>query len=454
MKISDLLLMCVRNLVRRKFRTFLTVTGVVIGTTSIVMMISLGIGISTQQEEQLKMWGDLTMIQVWSGGGNGQSALDDAAVKNIQAIDGVDVATPFARFRINSGVLLYAGKRFTYLSRGPQIYGIYPEALEKLGYKIDKGAALPEGKTKIMQIVFGGSSVYDFEDTRKKFNNRRYDWPDENGVIQPPFFDALSSNYKLVLPPESTGTGAKKLEYEIEVCGVLTGERNKYETVYGMFMSLEDMKKLTADFNKENGIKTPKSQKDSYDEVKVKALDMSKIPEIEKQIQEMGFGSWSMETQRQEMQKSMRQMQIILGGLGAISLLVSAISITNTMIMSVYERTREIGVMKVLGCLVGNIRSIFLLEAGFIGFFGGVLGVGLSFLLSFLLNVFGGALSNGGGMFGMFGYYGDQSVRISIIPTWLVLLGMVFATGIGLVAGFYPANRAVRISALEAIRQE
>jgi ABC-type lipoprotein release transport system permease subunit len=130
------------------------------------------------------------------------------------------------------------------------------------------------------------------------------------------------------------------------------------------------------------------------------------------------------------------------------------------MIMSVYERTREIGVMKVLGCLVGNIRSIFLMEAGFIGFFGGVAGIALSYLLSFVLNFFGGALAEGGGRFGMFGGFGmyggmgEEAARVSIIPLWLVLLGMAFATGIGLVAGFYPANRAVRISALEAIKQE
>ena len=138
---------------------------------------------------------------------------------------------------------------------------------------------------------------------------------------------------------------------------------------------------------------------------------------------------------------------MILGGLGAISLLVAALGITNTMIMSIYERTREIGVMKVLGCVIGNIRTMFLIEAGMIGFIGGVAGIAISYLLSFLLNTLA---ANGGGVMGL----GGAGGQISIIPAWLALGALVFSTMVGLVSGFSPANRAVKISALTAIRQE
>ncbi len=466
MKIFDLLSMCIHNLVRRKFRTLLTVIGVVIGTTSIVMMISLGIGISTQQEEQLKMWGDLTIIQVWFGGGGTQTqtALDDDAIAKIAEIEGVDVATPFMRLELNSEPVITTGKSNQYRWRYPEIVGLNPEAIEKLGYKIKEGESLPTGKTKEIKVVFGGSAAYNFEDSRKKFNNMRSEWPDEKGEIQQPFFNPLMEKFKFTIPPvtQENGNTGSKLEYEFEVVGTLVGERNKSESMWNIFVPLEVAKQIQADYNKENGIKTPKSQKKSYNEVKVKVLDMDQIPDIEKQIKDMGFGTWSMESQRKETQKSMQQMQLILGGLGAISLLVSAISITNTMIMSVYERTREIGIMKVLGCLVGYIRTLFLMEAGFIGFFGGIFGIGISYLLSTLLNVFGSAAMAGGGggrrsLVGMLGLgrgVEGAAAKISIIPLWLVLLGLVFATGIGLISGFYPANRAVKISALEAIKQE
>lgn len=459
MRTSDLLAMCMRNLMRRKFRTILTITGVVIGTTSIIMMISLALGISRQQDEQLKQWRDLTIIEVhYNGGGNGDILLDDDAIKSILAIKGVDAATPFLRLQMNypSQPTIYAGKTFAYRAY-PEIIGVYPDALEKIGYRIDKGESLPEGKTKTLKVVFGGSTVYDFEDTRKKVNNRRNNWPDENGNIQEPFFDPLGESYKFEFPPSSENPGGKKLEYAFDAVGVLVGEQNKRESMYSVFIPIDDMKALQAEYNKENNIKTDRKKKDSYDNIKVKVLNLKDIPDIEQQIKDMGFGTWSMETERQEVLKSLLSTQILLGGVGGITLLVSAISITNTMIMSVYERTREIGVMKVLGCLVGNIRAVFLLEAGFIGFFGGVAGIGLSFLISFAINAFGGAITSGGGMIGgvgRFGRYGDTSSSISVIPAWLVLLGLVFATVIGLVAGFYPANRAVKISAMEAIKQE
>ena len=81
--------------------------------------------------------------------------------------------------------------------------------------------------------------------------------------------------------------------------------------------------------------------------------------------------------------------QMILGGLGAVSLFVAALSIANTMTMAIYERTKEIGVMKVLGCGLGKIRAMFLVEAAMIGFLGGVFGVAISYALSLLLNTFG-----------------------------------------------------------------
>ena len=165
---------------------------------------------------------------------------------------------------------------------------------------------------------------------------------------------------------------------------------------------------------------------------------------------------------REEMQASVARSQMILGGLAAISLLVAALNIANTMTMAIYERTREIGVMKVLGCELGHIRAMFLVESGAIGFLGGAIGVLFSLLISFILNhltlilaLFGSSAdlsgllgSIGGGMGGM----GTGS--ISIVPFWLVLLALAFATLVGLLSGIMPAGRAVKISALEAIRHE
>ena len=133
--------------------------------------------------------------------------------------------------------------------------------------------------------------------------------------------------------------------------------------------------------------------------------------------------------------------QAVLGGIGAVALFVAAIGITNTMMMSIYERTKEIGIMKVLGCDMRNIRTQFLMEAGYIGFIGGVAGLLLSFLISAIINTLIGASGMG-------------VENISYIPPWLGLAAVLFAIFVGMVAGFFPALRAMRLSPLAAIRNE
>ena len=106
--------------------------------------------------------------------------------------------------------------------------------------------------------------------------------------------------------------------------------------------------------------------------------------------------------------------------------------------------------MKVLGCYISNIRVVFRMEAGMIGLLGGAIGTVISYIISAVMNSLGGGVF--ADMFGMVA--GGDGSRVSIIPLWLVLLALAFSTVIGLISGFYPANRAVKISALEAIRNE
>ena len=129
------------------------------------------------------------------------------------------------------------------------------------------------------------------------------------------------------------------------------------------------------------------------------------------------------------MQKTLIMVQAVLGGIGAVALLVAAIGITNTMMMSIYERTKEIGIMKVIGCSLRNIRQLFLLEAAFIGLIGGIAGNVLSLILSAVINLFVSSES----LTGMPG-------SISCIPFWLMLASSGFAVLVGMAAGVFPGS--------------
>ena len=449
--------MSLSNLFKRKVRTLLTVAGVIIGTCAIVVMVSFGIGINESMNTMMEGMGDLTIVQINNYNQTPESTpLDDDMIAKIEAIPHVVAVTPvytldWNAVTINSGKYAYQG----------QIYGVNMKSLADFGYTVQEGS-LPGDDFEENMILFGWSALYNFYNTKKTSNNMIFAQPDATGTIPDPYVDPMKDELELVINEmqgnldegTSTTTASKKQKpIELKCIGVMGDDWTRNPPPgYAVFMDVSFAKKLQEQYNKINDVDTTNT-KSSYDNVSVKAESVEYVAEVEEAIQALGFAdTYSMESIRKPLEQQMSTIQMILGGLGAISLLVAALGITNTMIMSIYERTREIGVMKVLGCVVGNIRTMFLVEAGTIGFMGGILGLAFSYGISFAINSFAAA-GNSISLGGIVGV-GVTGSNVSIIPVWLAFGALVFATMIGLISGFYPANRAVKISALTAIKQE
>lgn len=472
MRLFDLISMTMRNLLRRKARTLLTMTGVIVGTCAIVVMISLGLAMTQSMEESLAQMGDLTQITIENYGANQDSPkLNDEMLTQISKLDGVVAVTPFWDLPYMN-MRIVSGRKDRYVMDLYNVKGVYSDALPYFGYQTKEGELVhPTNNKKTATILFGSESAYQFYDSKRSWRNNRVNpTPDETGKMPDPFVNPMHDKMELQLVSneydENSQPKYRTITREVEVTGILEGNNSVgWETIYYCFMDVKDAKALYEEYKRVNKIKEDKERNygndpSVYTEVKVKVKDIDTVSQVDEAIKQLGFNTYSLDSVREPMQKQMQQQQLFLGSLAAISLLVAAIGITNTMIMSIYERTREIGVMKVLGCKIGDIRAVFLMEAGVIGFCGGLMGVGVSIVISKLLNYLamnGGLGSDGnsflGGMMGGFGMMGGGS-RLSIIPVWLMLAAIGFATIIGLVAGFYPANRAVKISALEAIKHE
>ena len=166
---------------------------------------------------------------------------------------------------------------------------------------------------------------------------------------------------------------------------------------------------------------------------------MKHVEEVQRAIKALGVEADSNIEWLRQTQDQMKTIQMAMGGIGAVSLLVAAIGIANTMMMSIYERTREIGILKVLGCALSDIRKMFLMEAGFIGFIGGFTGLILSLSISAVINTAAR----------------DSAFQgISYIPLWLVALAQIFSMLMGMLSGLMPALRAMRLSPLMALRNE
>ena len=201
--------------------------------------------------------------------------------------------------------------------------------------------------------------------------------------------------------------------------------------------------------NESNRLSNIRNYKLTYSSINVYCNDSKDVAAVKKEIQDKGYSCSTDDEGLQEQKKVMRVVQLILGAIGAVSMFVAAFGISNTMVMSVFERTKEIGIMKDLGCDIKDIKDMFLYEAGIIGLFGGTIGIIISYIISIIANLVAKKV-----MSGMIDTSMGAKICVSSIPLWLAVLGIAFSVGVGVLAGLSPANKSVKVSALTAIHNE
>lgn len=469
MKFRDLLKMCLHNLRQRKGRTILTVIGVMIGCASITIMMSFGFGMSEMQEKRMSSMGNLRMIQInsWQN-----ENFNDAMIAELAALDSVEAITPLAEMQEES-VQVRAGSNDRYLCQYAPVIGIDFSLLEALGIELVSGS-VPDsgGSSQKPRVLLGENFAYSFQDTmRPEGSNMINPYPEpsdgsdwyydidgnlvlEDGTIvetqkNDPYFDPMTVPLRLEL--SLYDEGAKPLRLKAEPAGITKTDYNlNYATDSGILMDIKEFNQLRRQLYHDNGQAMPARR--YYQQGLVLAKTVDDVEPLETQLRSLGLDTYSEQSSRKAMQESMRSSQMMLGGIGAISFLVAAIGIANTMIMTVTERTREIGIMKSIGCRVRDVRLMFLFEAGMIGLLGGLCGLLLSFAASCIINALTAVpkVTDFTTFWKSITAYGG---RISVIPLSMVFSALLFSMLVGIVSGYYPAHKASRISSLEAIRQ-
>ena len=434
----DLIDLCFRNLLRRRARTILAVIGVVVGTCAIVVMLSIGYGLTAGFEEQISSYGNLHLIQVSANGGSQtnegddlKGIINDKTLKAMGEIDGVDAVTPI----VSEYMMMQVGKKVT----STEFVGIDTEVLEKFNYEVKEGRMLtPNDK---YGVLFGSSIPSWFYNPNKNdYSSEPVDVVDEKIII--------SADWELGMKKKSSDQNKIKYpEFKGKGVGVLAAEND--ESAYRVYMNIKDVEEIQIANQKarKETVNTVSRHGKTYNQAWVYVEDIDDVKGVIEVLKEdMGYHTYSPTDFLNAMQDTANMIQMVLGGIGGISLFVAALGITNTMIMSIYERTREIGVMKVIGANLKDIGKMFLIEAGLIGFGGGIIGLVVSFLISFLMNHFLAGLM--GSMLGTIGS------KVSIIPWYVALGALAFATFVGVAAGYIPAKRAMNLSALESLRNE
>lgn len=433
----DMIDMALRNLWKRRLRTALTVLGVVIGTASIVVMVSIGIGMNKGFASQLENWGSLQVIDVYPSGGmeydketdsmkqtKKQDELNAKAVESFRQMEHVEAVSPV----VNEYLYLVTGK----LVADASIVGIEPGAMTALGYQVAEGRALTDEDSKA--IVVGGSV---------EFYNPKLSW-EMRYSSEPPKVDVLNEKLSLTWDWNyGTRNADKSIKpIKVDAVGTLPADGNNSWSIIMPIKELENLqkeKKKWEESQSEGNTSSNSRKSKEYERVMVKVDEIDNVQKVQQQIKDMGFRASSLTDQLEAMKETTRMLRLVLGAIGAISMVVAAISITNTMVMAIYERTKEIGIMKVIGASLKDIKGLFLTEAAFIGFSGGIIGIIVSYGASFLVN---------------FVAQRQGSTMQSAIPIWLALGGVAFSTAVGVIAGYLPAKRAMKLSALMAIKTE
>ncbi|MBR1693293.1 MAG: ABC transporter permease [Lachnospiraceae bacterium] len=449
MKFSDIWKMSSGSLWKRKLRTILTILGVVIGTASIVVMMSLGLGLNRATTKEIEENGGLTTITVYEGnnmdydGSSGTDGkLDDDLVESIRQIEHVKVVSPV----LTMNVIAKYGSYESYL----YLRGMDPDALAEMNIPIGQGS-LPE-KGGELKFLYGNQCIVDF------YNSKTGDSYWDNGVL--PDIDLMKDSIFVIFDTDAywnaqynDGSDSSEVvkppkKYLVDACGIVAGDLNTYNSYsWGVYCDIDALKAQLKKVFKNKPIpgqpttSSGKAYKELYyNTIYVNVDDMTNVKEVQSAITEMGYQAESNMEWVESTQKQYGYIQAVLGGIGAVSMLVAAISIANTMMMSIYERTKEIGVMKVLGCDIRNIQAMFLMEAGMIGLIGGIVGLILSFGISVIINIVVKSMGT--------------DMQLSYIPLWLSGLSIVFAVLVGIAAGFFPSRRAMKLSPLAAIRNE
>lgn len=415
--------LCLANMRQQKIRMGLTILGVVIGVVSIVALLSIGMGVETTILSEFQGKESVTKITVYgtTEGKKKSQMLTDGMMEKFGAIQHVKAVYPGLR----------AGGKITYnhyVSYG-ELIGVPREylATQELLY-----GNLPQEKSVHPEILMGRGGMYLF-------------MQDTTGI---PYMDSLSKEEKKKL--DLTGETVKlSFGYtddaqttKVMISGML--DDNEYDSYCDLDVLKRYLKKISLDGTIEGQPLDEQGEPYNewiYDRAIVIVEDSSQVETVMKKIQDMGFQTGNNKEYLDMVKKVTKMIQFLLGGIGLIALLVAVIGIGNTMTTSVYERIREIGVLKVLGCDTQELMVLFLLESGVLGGIGGLIGVLVSLGI-----VFGGINPLAVKLLSL-----EKGTQLALVPPWLMLLAIGGSVLLGLLAGYFPAKWAAGLKPVDSL---
>lgn len=403
--LNESIKMALDGMVSNKLRTFLTLLGIIIGVGAVIAMVSLGFGVKESIKDNISKLGS-NLLMVSAGGRTATGArlaagegahltFDDmlAIEKQVDGIAGISAS-------VNSSYQLVAGNQ-NWTSR---VEGTTPSNFEIQNYELDEGRLFTErDMNSRARVAVIGKTVADNL------------FPGDDPVGQ--IMRIKKAPFQVIGVLKPKGSSGMGQDQDDTVIIPLTTAQNR-------MMGITHVQRITVQAENENVINDVQAEVEQVLRTRHKIKDGDYDD----------FTISNMAAIMDTMMATANSITLLLGCIAAISLLVGGIGIMNIMLVSVTERTREIGIRKALGATYNNILLQFLIEAMVIGVVGGFLGVVIGVIASYGISSFAG--------------------WNTVISWWAIVVAVVFSVGIGLFFGIYPARKAALLDPIDALRYE
>lgn len=396
--------MAVNALLANKLRSLLTMLGIIIGVGAVIAMVSIGMGVRTSVADSFASLGSNMLIimpgstnhgGVRGAAGSRKSLKYDDAKAIESKIKGIDYVSP----TVSSSYQVVNGN----LNWNTSVEGVTPELMQIRALKVENGSFISASDmNKRSRVAVIGPTV-----AANLFGA-------ENPVGQ---------NIRINNQPFNViGITASK--------GQSIGQDQDDVIYIPLTTAQERMLAITHIHSVNIQVSSP----EKMDQVQAEIENLLRQRHHIRAGMEDDFTVRNMTSLMESFTENTNMITLLLGSIASISLLVGGIGIMNIMMVSVTERTREIGIRKALGATSSNVLMQFMIESMVIGIVGGVIGIASGILLSKAIGAFGGL-----------------TTTVDILP---VLVSFSFAVGIGLFFGIYPARKAARLDPIDALRYE
>jgi putative ABC transport system permease protein len=396
---SDLLPLALESIRHHRLRSTLTIGAVALGIAVMVYLVTLGFGMENMTLGEVAHSNALLSMTVTSQ--IDKLPLDAKALDKIKKIDGVRDVLP--KLSLRGKATITSTNQVTAVT----IVGVDPEYLPLIeNSKMVVGSVFRAQDKGVMVVTTGFLDTYKFTETR-----------------------VPQVQYQISFDEDTEHPFALPVMSDVSIYGVIN------TTGTAVYVPREYLEKHIS------------NQFASYDDAKVRVTSLDKLESVRTEINKLGFRVDTVAETMDQIKKVFFWIRLLLAALGFVAVIVASIGMFNTLTVSLLERTREIGIMKSLGVKKVDIYRLFLLEAVLMGFFGGVAGITLAYVLQQLTIFILSLLANDSPQ----GKVPDHL----FLNHWYIIGGaMLFAITIAFLTGVYPARRAMRLKIIDAIRYE